>query len=845
MTVCYCQAGPPPPSIRTSAYPHIGTSIHGRVTNERNEALPFATLLIKGTTEGTTTNADGQYHLELPPGTYTVVCQYMGYRKAEKQVTLPAATTELTLNFQLQPLSLQIREVIVKGGGEDPAYAIIRQAIKKRPVYQQQVPEFSCNAYIKGMFKLRNVPNRFFGQKVDKQDIGVDSTGKGIVFLSESLTKISARRPDKIKLQVISSRQSGGGFGFSFPAYINFYDNNVQAVITQFSPRGYISPIADNALLYYKYRLEGSFMEDGRLVNKIEVIPRRRFEPLFSGYIFIMDGDWRIHSTNLLITKDYQLEIMDTLQIRQIHVPVDSAVWRTKDQVITISMKQFGFDLLGNFVNVYSNYNLHPNFGPKYFDNTIMKYDTAFNDKKKQYWDSIRPVPLEKEEVKDFREKDSTAQAKRDSLRSDRHLDSLRKKQKPVTPLSIIWSGVKHNYYFRRDTALITNQLAMKPLLPQLEYNTVEGLVLSVEPSLELNLPRNQELLIAPFLRYGFSNTHLNAYTEITWDQESRLRRRIGNNTWKLAGGKRISQFNKDNPIDALTNEVYTLLLKRNYMKLYENWFGSLSFRRRFENNATVGAGLTYEDRLPVENTTDFVFFKDAGRQFLPNHPYELANVPFTRHQALVVDLSASFQPGQRFIELPDRKVAIGSKYPRFQVNYSKGIHGLAGSDVDFDKWWAQVSDNMNFKLFGELRYRLGAGGFLNSKAVSIPDYQHFNGNQTFYNIKYLNSFQLAPYYKYSTIEPFYTTLNLEHHFNGLITNKIPLLNRLKWNLVAGANAFYVNGDNNYVEVFAGLENILKLIRIDVIAGYQSQDATRIGVRAGFGGLLGGAVFRR
>lgn len=816
--------------------------IRGRVTNEKGEALPFATLLIKGTTVGTTTNADGQYHLELPEGAYTVVCQFMGYRKEEKPVMLTAVP--LSIDFRLLPLSLQIREVIVKADGEDPAYAIIRQAIKKRPIYREQVPEFSCDAYIKGMFKLRNVPERFFGQKVDKQDVGVDSTGKGIVFLSESLTKISARLPDKIKLQVISSRQSGGGFGFSFPAYINFYDNNVSAVITQISPRGYISPIADNALMYYKYRLEGVFYEDGRAVNKIKVIPRRKFEPLFSGDIFITDGDWRIHSTNLVLTRDYQLEIMDTLQIRQIHVPVDSAVWRTKDQVVSVSMKQFGFDLIGNFVNVYSNYNLHPNFPPKYFDNTLMKYDTAFNKKKIQYWDSIRPVPLEKEEVKDFHEKDSIAQARRDSLLSDRHVDSLQKKQKPVKIANFFWGGVKHNYYFRRDTGLVSNRLAMRPLLTQLEFNTVEGAVLSVEPSLELDLPNNQELRIAPFLRYGFSNTHLNAYTEIIWAQESRLRKRLGNNTWRAAGGKRISQFNKENPIDALTNEVYTLLLKENYMKLYENWFGNLSFFRRFENNAVIGAGVLYEDRLPVENTTDFVVFKNSTKQFLPNHPYELANVPFTRHQAFVVNLSASFQPGQRFIELPDRKIAIGSKYPRFEAAYSKGIHGLAGSDVNFDKWRLQMSDNMNFKLFGELRYRLGAGGFLNNREVGIPDYQHFNGNQTFYNIKYLNSFQLAPYYKYSTTASFYTTLNMEHHFNGLITNKIPLLNRLKWNLVAGTNAFYVNSDNNYVEVFAGLENILKIIRIDVIAGYQSQDATRIGVRAGFGGLLGGAVFR-
>ncbi|MGN6508522.1 MAG: DUF5686 family protein, partial [Chitinophaga sp.] len=132
-------------------------------------------------------------------------------------------------------------------------------------------------------------------------------------------------------------------------------------------------------------------------------------------------------------------------------------------------------------------------------------------------------------------------------------------------------------------------------------------------------------------------------------------------------------------------------------------------------------------------------------------------------------------------------------------------------------------------------------GGFLNDKKVSIPDMQHFNGNQTFLNIRYLNSFQLAPYYQYSTTAKLYGTANVEHHFNGLLTNRIPLFNRLKWHLVAGSNAFYVNRANNYVEVFAGLENIFKVLRVDVVAGYQSQADTRIGIRLGFGGILGQA----
>ncbi|MDR6567641.1 DUF5686 and carboxypeptidase regulatory-like domain-containing protein [Chitinophaga ginsengisegetis] len=815
-------------------------AVKGRVTDDKDQPLPFATVFIKGTTTGTTTNAAGQYQLDLAPGQYTVVCQYIGFKRTELPLNVNASTQ--ILDFHLQPVNMQIKEVVVKANGEDPAYAIIRQAIKKRHFYQEQVKEYTCMSYIKGTIGMKNVPGRFMGQKIDKKEMGVDSTGQGMIFLSESVTKISARLPDKIKLEVISSRKSGGGFGLSFPAIISFYDNNVSAVITQMGPRGYISPIAENALAYYKYRLEGTFTEEGKTVNKIQVIPRRKQEPLFSGYIFITDDDWRIHSTDLILTSEYQLELMDTLEIRQTHVPVTADIWRVKDQVMHISFNKFGFRMGGSFVNVYSDYNVHPDFPPKFFDNTFLKYDSAFDKQGHTYWDSIRPVPLETAEVKDYHEKDSIAKAARDSSFSRYHLDSLQRKQKPVKAMDVLWNGVKHKYYFRRDSSIQYHSLGVKGLLKSLKYNTVEGLVIALEPDLNIYTGEESSLRITPFLRYGLSNTHFNAYTQIDYSNRSKVQKRYGRNDWSLAGGKRVSQFNQDNPIDNIANEFYTLFLKENYMKLYENWFGKLRYTRTFQTNDRLSLGATYESRNPVENTTDFVIFKNDRKQFTPNHPYELANVPFEKHQALILDVDFTFQPGQQFVELPDRKIPFGSKYPTFKVGYSKGIPNVANSIVDFDKWSFSVQDNMNFKLLGEFRYRLGAGGFLNDRNVQIPDYQHFNGNQTFYNMKYLNSFQLAPYYQYSTTAPFYATANVEHHFNGLLTNKIPLFNRLKWNLVAGANAFYVNSDNNYVEVFGGIENILKMIRVDVVAGYQSKEDTRIGVRVGFGGILGNMV---
>ncbi|MGN6508952.1 MAG: DUF5686 family protein, partial [Chitinophaga sp.] len=286
------------------AIPAHASLIKGTVTGSKGEPLPFATVMIKGTTHGTTANAEGVYQLDIPEGTHVIVCQYMGYRKVEKTVQTTGAPQ--TLDFVLQPVSLQIKEVVVKSGGEDPAYAIIRQAIKKRSFYQSQVKNFTVDSYIKMLAKLRKMPKRILGQKIDPTDVGVDSTGKGIVSLSESVTKISYREPDT-KLEVISSRQSGGGLGFSIPTIISFYDNNVEAVASELGPRGFISPISENALFYYKYRLEGTFMDDGQLVNKIKVIPRRKYEPVFAGYIFITEDDWRIHSTDLMLTKEYQL----------------------------------------------------------------------------------------------------------------------------------------------------------------------------------------------------------------------------------------------------------------------------------------------------------------------------------------------------------------------------------------------------------------------------------------------------------------------------------------------------------------------------------------------------------
>ncbi|MGB4843795.1 MAG: DUF5686 family protein, partial [Ferruginibacter sp.] len=531
---------------------------------------------------------------------------------------------------------------------------------------------------------------------------------------------------------------------------------------------------------------------------------------------------------------------VDTLRITQIHVPVADDVWRVKNQLIHFNFKQFGIDAIGNFVSVYSNYRINPQFAKNRFNNIIINYDTGVNKKTVAYWDSTRPVPLEYEESMDYQVKDSLFQVNKDSALSKSSIDSLNKKQGKLKLYNVFWKGLHRTKY----TVNGSHNWGVESLIKGLEYNTAEGVVINFQPYYSRYLKKlKTNFAFEPNLRYGIGNKHLNAWASLyfrTWDWETD--KKLKRQTLTLSGGKRVSQFNKANPITTLNNTITTIFWGDNFLKLYENYFGSINFNKRYENGLRFNVNALYEDRIPVENRDSSLVLKNRRKNITPNYPYERITSQFTPHQAFIISIDVSIKPGQKYIQFPNRKMSVGSKYPTFSFNYTKGFKNIFGSDVNFDKWRFSINDDKNFKLAGLLKYKAGIGGFLNTRQVFIQDYQHFNGNRSTRASEYVNSFQLAQYYANSTTSSFYTYGHLEHHFNGLFTNKIPLFKRLNWNLVAGGNAFYVNGKNNYVEVFAGLENIFKLLRVDFVVAYTNGVKGITALRIGTGGILGSSV---
>jgi hypothetical protein len=267
-----------------------------------------------------------------------------------------------------------------------------------------------------------------------------------------------------------------------------------------------------------------------------------------------------------------------------------------------------------------------------------------------------------------------------------------------------------------------------------------------------------------------------------------------------------------------------------------------VSATKRLADGLTGTINFSWEKRhLPDNADTVYKWKTREGRYFTPNYPQELPAGYFPDHQAFIGTVKLRYQAGQKYIEYPNRRFSIGSDAPVFNLTYTHGFNNVLGSNVNFDKWKLSMVDELKLKLAGSIKYRITVGGFLNDKAVYLPDWQHFNGNQTVHASQYLNSFQLAPYYAFSNKDPFYSSLNLEYHLNGMLTNKIPIIRTMNLGLVTGTNTLYINPNKYYSELFFGVENIVKVLRIDFLWGYQADvGKPLVGIRLGISGAFGG-----
>lgn len=783
--------------------------LQGTVKDAQGKGIPFASILIKKTKQGTTANSKGVYSLNVSPGEYVIVCQSISFKTIEKKVKIKQEIT--TLDFEMTEQQYDLTEVVVSNKAEDPAYEIIRNTIKKREDHLKEYNNFKCQVYLKGLIQLNDYPKKFLGNKVDFQD--GDTNKAKILFLSETFADYSVR-DNQTKVEVKSTKVSGrsNGFGLGNPNIISFYENSI-SIGEALNPRGYVSPIADNAMSFYKYKYMGSFYENGLEVTRIRVTPRRKQEPLFAGFINIIEGQWRLYSTQLQITKDQQLQIIDSISYEQIYMPIGSQ-WVIKQQVSNLSGKFFSFKFEGSIVQVYNEYELDKKFDKKYFTNVVIKFLDSSNKKSLQYWDSARPLPLLEKEAIDFVKKDSLEKLRN----TPAYLDSIDKIRNKINFPDLFFRG----YNYSKQTQKIRVNLTPLIFTAPINFNPAEGYVMNFKATWNKQLAQKNNIIFSPSFRYGLEKEKLYTSFSGAYGFPTKARSVIS-----ASLGSNVFQFNNNNPISEIDNTAYSLSDGNNFMKTYEAEFFKLNYARNFGQGVNINFDVQYQDRAPLENLVNEL----NGHVFKPNFPTALMTRNIDPHQSFITSLSVTWRPGTKYLELPNRLIGLRSKYPTLNLMYTQGMDGVLGSDVDFAKWKFTVSHNINLQLLGKLNARFIVGGFLNDKKLFSPDFQHYLGNQIVLSQSYMTGFQMLPYYEFSNHASLYTESHVEYHLNGFISNKIPLFNKWNWFFVVGANTLNIQGKPNYYETLFAIENIFKIARIDFINSYLQNSPNASGVK--------------
>lgn len=847
--------------------------LRGSVKDTKGEPLPYTTIFVRQTGSGTVANANGSYELSLPPGKYDVAFQYLGYETIVKQVEITDSFQELDIVLAEQARMLET--VTVTSDAEDPAYTIMRKAISKAKYHQQQIDRYTARVYIKGTGQLKDYP------WLAKKAIEKEGIKKGEVFVTESVSEIKFTRPKKFEEKVISIRSDGKDNNTSPNQYIfgSFYEPEIAETI---------SPLSPKAFSYYKFEYMGTFKDRDYEVSRIKVIPRSKGDNVVEGVLNIVEDWWSIHSM------DINTEKMGVkVNIKAVYAPIDDKAWMPVSHRFKAGGKIFGFEFEYNYLATISGYKIELN--PELFvetkdmkvidekiekekakaitqkaapatkkaqkkeqdakqlqerlnsgkeitrkelnsiikdyekeeqkqqkepevisDNTFT-IDSGAYKKDSAYWAEIRPIPLTKIEIKGYQKMDSMAVVQR-------------KKQEGDTTKASKHRGFQPWDLLIGDSYKVSKHSNFKIHFPVPGFNTVEGwnFVYKVSFGTILQDTNRTRITITPAFRYAFSRKVASGYLNFSVrNQKDRL---------DIQGGRYVKQYNPDEPILPLVNDITTLLFEENLMKIYEREYVDLSYSRQLNTYVKVATTWSWMNRRELFNNTNYKWInRDKIEGYTPNAPVndELADTSFPEHKAFVGSVSVTARPWLKYTIRNGSRHEVPNSSPMFKLEYRRAIPDVFNSQVDYDQLELGVRHRVKVGVRGNADFYLRGGMFFNTNDLYFMDYKHFLGNETpFITNDPVGSFRLLDYYRFSTSDKYFAG-NFHYQFRKFMFTNIPLVRLAGIRENVFVNYLATPSSRNYTEVGYSIDGILRIFRLEGAASFQDGKYLDYGFRIG------------
>jgi hypothetical protein len=840
--------------------------IEGQIKSNKGDTIGYATVYAQSVSKGTTSNAQGFYKLDLPAGNHKITVRYLGYKTKEFTVNCTGGSQKLDIVLQEQ--LYKIPEVRILASGEDPAYGIMRKAVAMSYYYLNQVEEYDCRVYLKGSGKFDNIP------RLMKKTLKKEGLEEGKVMIMESISDLNFQLPDIIEQNVLSMRSTIEGTEQSPMDYVTislYQDIN-----------GLISPLSKDAFAHYKFELLASFYDQDYLVHKIKVIPRREGYDLYSGVIYIVGGFWHLHSAELQIEQK-----MFKIKWNQVYSPVNNDVWMPISHNFDIEAGGMGFEVKFKYIASVSNYKVKLNskidhslyrnmlvesqeeineinkilgeqqkeikelvqkedlskkesrklkkLVEKEIDKTeTKKKDLELNDNETYniedsaslrsvaYWDSIRPIPLSPDELDSYKLKDSV------QLRMETdttYRDSIEHEEKKFR-WSDIFMGGDHRF---ADAHRFSYGGLID--LGHINYNTVDGLKYGMDLRYSYyNDSTGKYLSIRNNIDYAFARETYTSDMSIYYRYNGLKRASI-----QLSGGRSVSDFDSETGITENLNLLTTLVLKENYLKLYQKDFVKISHTTDIANGLRLYTGFEYAKRQELINNSDFYLWNPFDNEFTTNiPPVDNFNADFVQsHNASILSINLSYTPEYYYRIRNGVKWNTRSRFPTFKLNYTKGIKGFLDSDVDFDRLDFIISQGISVKRVGALRYKLTAGSFLNSEDLYFADYKHFGTNTPFLmGTSERNTFRLLDFYDYSTNKSYFE-VHASVENDRILLKRLPILNKTLMREVVYVNYLASTGNKPYYEVGYGLNQIFLMFNLEVFTGFKGASHEYTGIKIG------------
>lgn len=780
------------------------TTISGRVTElNTNNGIPFANVYFKGGGIGAITDFDGNYTITNTTQKDSIYVALIGYESKAKYISKEATQV---INFQLATEALNLSTIEVHAG-VNPALRIIKKAIDNKSIYNREnLNSVQYLSYTKQEADIDNISERLRKRKFlkpiinlwDNLDtlVGGENKANLPVAMSEVIADIYALKDTKKKHEFVNAvkikfvgMKDGSGVtqltGTDFQSY-NFCNNNVAI-----QGKDFLSPIADNALLFYNYYLIDSVTIDSLKCYLINCSPKNKKDLAYTGTLWIADSSFAIKQLDLEITKDVNFNLVDRVRIQQKLIPTEAQAWVPFQTSVMVDYTKLSKKMISMVLHTYNCNRYYIVNQPK--ENNFYETRIAFAEdaiiKDTLYWQNNRPEQLTPLEIQ-----------------SIHMIDTIRK-------IPFVKRGVGLVYFFFSGYKDV-GPIDLGHYMNLYAYNAYEGT--KIRLGFRTNSKFSNNWIIRGYGAYGFRDKG--------FKYNLQLERILTRFPWSKAG----VQYREDVSQVGTSFDYSTTINLGQPPNTLVSIFSDINTTSKLVYKKT--ARVWYEKDFDAGFNLKFTMHNTRTKPLFPVAFGDQFNIFQTRNYSITeILIDAKYSANERFIQNGTERISFGNqKSPIITLNYTLGIKQLFNSDFDYHKINISGSNRFRMAILGYSQVLLRIGKVFSKipyTLLEIPrgNHTYFYGNNLFNKMNYLEF-----------VSDQYVELFWQHHFNGLLFNRIPLVKQLNLREVIGANAVYgtlskknknFNSNNNftvmttmpYVEASIGIENIFKIIRVDYI----------------------------